>query len=141
MIPQDFRIYSRVAVSTPLNVSVLIETEGDVSFKGDEVLEIEIPGGHSNKTFDIVTVDDEVAGSWGLIRATVITGSGYQVSSTDFSDSVKVLDNDSLPTISITTDESSITEGETAEFELVASKLPTSNLYISEYLTILSFLL
>ena len=109
---------------------MLIETEGDVSFKGDEIRTIEIPGGHSNKTLDILTIDDEVAGSWGLIRATVISGTGYQVGP-EFSDAVKVLDNDSLPIISINTDESSITEGETAEFELVASKLPASNLYIS----------
>ncbi len=126
----NFRIYSRVAVSTPLNVSVLIETEGDVSFKGEEIRTIEFPGGHSNKTLDILTVNDEVAGSWGLIRATVISGTGYQVGP-EFSDAVKVLDDDSLPIISITTDESSITEGDTAEFELIVSKLPASNLYIS----------
>ena len=52
--PASFRIYSRTAVSTPLNVSVLIETEGDVLFNGDEIRTIEIPGGHSNKTLNIL---------------------------------------------------------------------------------------
>ena len=129
--PANFRVYSRNAVSTPINVNVLIETEGNVLFKGDEIRTIEIPGGHSNKTLDILTVDDEVAGSWGLIRATVITGNGYQVSSTDFSDSVKVLDNDSLPIVSISASESLITEGQTAEFELTSTAITVSDLFIS----------
>ena len=127
----NFRVYSRNAVSTPINVNVLIEAEGNVLFKGDEIRTIEIPGGHSNKTLDIVTVDDEVAGSWGLIRATVITGNGYQVSSRDFSDSVKVLDNDSLPVVSISASESTITEGQTAEFELTSTAITVSDLFIS----------
>ena len=131
----NFRIYSRVAVSTPLNVNVLIETEGNVLIRGDEIRTIEIPSGHNNKTLDIVTVNDQVAGSWGMIRATVITGTGYHVGS-DFTDSVKVLDNDSLPAILITTDEPAITEGQTAEFELTAPfTQAVSSLFISVKLT------
>ena len=132
--PAIFRVYSRVAVSTPLIVNVLIETEGNVLIRGDEIRTIEIPGGHTNKTLVISTINDQVAGSWGLIRATVITGTGYHVGS-DFTDSVKVLDNDLLPAIFIYADESSITEGQSAEFELIASPLAVSNLFISIKLT------
>ena len=92
---QIFEFIQESQYQHPLNVNVLIETEGNVLIRGDEIRTIEIPSGHNNKTLDIVTVNDQVAGSWGMIRATVITGTGYHVGS-DFTDSVKVLDNDLL---------------------------------------------
>ena len=92
----------------------------------------------SGRTFvplDLPTVDDEVCESNGNIEVTIeedtVGAKNYEVGSRD-DDDVDVEDNETcLPVITIVALDSSIVEGEDAEFRIEADPAPSSNLWIN----------
>ena len=65
-------------------------------------------------------VDDQIDENSGKITATVMPGASYLVSPINNSAVIYVNDNDDPPIMSISTSQTRISEGESAEFQLSA---------------------
>ncbi len=126
----EFTVTASPSPSAALPVSVTITQSGDFGAStGSRTVTIPTSG---SVTFAIATSDDSTDESDGSVTATVNTGSGYTVSSSQGAGTVAVSDNDVPPTpvVSISAG-NAVTEGGNVEFTVTASPRPTSNLPVS----------
>ena len=126
----EFTVTASPSPSADLPVSVTVSQSGDFGAStGSRTVTIPTSG---SVTFAIATSDDSTDESDGSVTATVNTGSGYTVSSSQGAGTVAVSDNDVPPTpvVSISAG-NAVTEGGNVEFTVTASPRPTSNLPVS----------
>ena len=106
------------APAADLSVNVSIEVTGDYGVTTESETVTVSPGG--SVTLTIATTDDSLDELDGSIAASLETGDGYTVSSTQGSATINVADNDlPKPVVSITGG-SDIAEGGDAEFTITA---------------------
>ncbi len=106
------------APSADLSVNVSIEVTGDYGVTTESETVTVSPGGSA--TLTIATTGDTLDELDGSITATLESGEGYTVSSTQGSATINVVDDDlPKPVVSITGG-SSVTEGAAAEFTITA---------------------
>ncbi len=106
------------APAADLSVNVSIEVTGDYGVTTESETVTVSPGG--SVTLTIATTDDSLDESDGSIAASLETGDGYAVSSTQGAATINVADNDlPKPVVSITGG-SDIAEGDDAEFTITA---------------------
>ena len=124
-----FTVTASPSPSADLPVSVTISQSGDFgATTGSRTVTIPTSG---SVTFTIATSDDSTDESDGSVTATVNSGSGYTVSSSQSSGTVAVSDNDVPPTpvVSISAG-NAVTEGGNVEFTVTASPRPTAALAV-----------
>ncbi len=115
-----FTITASPAPASPITVKVGVSQDGDFGASGAATVQVS----GASTTYTITTTDDADDEADGSVTATLQTGSGYTVSSSQGVASVAVSDND-VPEVSITAG-SGITEGGTASFTITASPAPAS---------------
>ena len=128
----EFTVTADPVPTADLVVNLAIEQQGDfiaTAAVGDKSVTI---GTSGSATYSITTIEDNEDEANGSITATVKMGTGYEVPQGSQSTATVVIqDNDeSDPVISITAG-SSITEGEDAEFTVMADPVPTADLAVN----------
>ena len=125
-----FTVTASPAPAADLDVSVTVSQSGDYgATTGQRTVTVSTGGIVS---FAVGTTDDSADETDGSVTATVDTGAGYTVSSTQGAATVSVSDNDDAPTPEISVSGGNgITEGGDAIFTVTASPAPASNLDVS----------
>ena len=115
-----FTITASPAPPSPITVKVGVSENGDFGASGSATVTV----GGASTTYTVTTINDNADEADGSVTATLQTGSGYTVSSSQGAATVAVADDD-VPEVSITAG-SGITEGGTASFTITASPAPAS---------------
>ena len=115
-----FTITASPAPSSPITVNVGVSETGDFGASGAATVQVS----GASTTYTIATTNDSADEADGSVTATLQTGSGYTVSSSQGAASVAVSDDD-VPEVSITAG-NGITEGGTATFTITANPAPSS---------------
>ena len=125
-----FTVTASPAPAANLDVSVTVSQGGDYgATTGQRTVTVSTGGVVS---FAVGTTDDSADETDGSVTATVDTGAGYTVSSSQGAATVAVSDNDDAPTPEISiAGGTGITEGGDAVFTVTASPAPTANLDVS----------
>ena len=118
-----FTLSSGCAPTANLDISVAVRETGGPFLTGTTPSTITIGKGSTSAQLILPTEDDAVVESDGQTAATIQSGTGYSVG-TPSSASVTVEDNE--PTVTITANDASVTEGEEVRFTLRAVPAPTS---------------
>ena len=131
----SFTITASPTPAAALDVSLTVSQSGDFgATTGAQTVTIPTGGSY---TLTVATSDDSADEADGSVTATLNTGSGYTVSSSNGAATVVISDNDdppaTKPEISIAAG-SDVTEGSTASFTLTAS--PTSQAALSVNVTV-----
>ena len=92
-------------------------------------LSVNIASLNSKTLFNLLTIDDEIYETDGVVAATILASPHYDVTPSYQTATVAILDNDH-PAISIN-GTGTILEGENAEFELLSTLAPLTNLRIN----------
>ena len=121
-----FTITADPAPHTDLDVAVEITQSGAFVSTGVRTVTIGTTG---TATLTVAATDDSTDEADGTITATVDTGTGYTVSSTDGAATVNVSDDD-IPEIAITAG-ADVTEGGNATFTITASPTPHAALDVT----------
>ena len=121
-----FTLTATPAPAADLDITVEVSQTGDHASTGSRA--VTIPAGGS-ATLTVATTDDNTDETDGTITATINTGAGYTVSTTDGAATIAVTDNDE-PEISITAG-ADIIEGGDATFTLTATPAPAADLDIT----------
>ncbi len=124
-----FTITANPAPASDLDVSVTVSQSGDFGAStGQRTVTIPTTG---SVTLNIATGDDSADESDGSVTATVNTGDGYTVSSSQGAGTVAVADNDlPTPVVSISAG-AGVAEGGDARFTITANPAPASDLDVS----------
>ena len=130
----SFTVSASPAPAANLDVKVTVTQSGDYgATTGQRTVTIPTSG---SVAFTVATTDDQADEADGSVTATVDTGSGYTVSSSQSAATVTVADNDDAPTPEISvTGGSGITEGGSASFTVSASPAPAANLDVKVTVT------
>ena len=125
-----FTVTASPAPASNLDVSVTVSQSGDYgAATGKRTVTVPTTG---SVTLTVGTTDDSADETDGSVTATVDTGGGYTVSSSQGAATVAVSDNDDAPTPVVSvTGGNGITEGGSAVFTVTASPAPSSNLDVS----------
>ena len=123
-----FQITSTPPLTDSKTINLQLKQVGDFMAETTIHPSVHIASLNSNTLYDISTIDDQTYETDGVVSVTILPSSDYVVTPTYQSASVRILDND-LPELSITSI-GPIVEGEDAEFELVSSLAPFTNLEI-----------
>ena len=115
-----FTITANPAPSSPITVNVGVSETGDFGASGSATVQVS----GASTTYTVTTTNDNADEPDGSVTATLQTGSGYTVSSSQGAATVAVSDDD-VPEVSITAG-SGITEGGTATFTITANPAPAS---------------
>ncbi len=127
----SFTLTANPAPASALSVSVTVTADGDYgAVTGSRTVTVPTGG---NATFTVGTTDDGNDEADGSVTATVNTGSGYTVSSSQGAATVSVADDD-VPVVSISGG-GGVTEGGDASFTLTANPAPASALSVSVTVT------
>ncbi len=118
-----FTITANPAPAADLDVTIEVSQSGDYAQAGSRTVTISTTG---SATFTVATTNDSADEPDGSVTATIDTGTGYTVSSTDGAATVAVADDD-VPEISIAAG-SGITEGSAATFTVTATPAPAADL-------------
>ncbi len=123
----SFTITASPAPAADLDVTVTVSQSGDYgAATGARTVTIPATG---SATLTVRTTDDGADEADGSVTATVNSGSGYTVSSTNGAATVSVADDD-VPEISISAG-GGITEGGTASFTITARPAPAADLDVT----------
>ena len=128
--PAGFTLTAAPAPAADLSVSVTVAQSGD--FADAPVLgarTVTIAAGAASASFTVATVDDAADEPDGAVTATLVTGTGYTVSSSEGAATVAVSDDDT-PVVSIAAGDA-VTEGTPAGFTLTAAPAPAADLGVS----------
>ncbi len=125
-----FTITADPAPHTALSVAVKITQTGAFTSTGTQTVTIPTSGTY---TLTVATGDDSTDEPDGTVTATINTGAGYTVSSTQNTATVAVADND-VPEISITAS-ADVTEGDDATFTITADPAPSAALDVTVKIT------
>ena len=109
-----------------LDVTIEVTQSGDYASTGSRTVTISTTG---SATFTVATTNDGADEPDGSVTATVDTGTGYTVSTSNGAATVAVADDD-VPEISIAAG-SGVTEGGAATFTITASPPPTADLDVT----------
>ncbi len=130
----SFTVTASPAPASSLDVSVTVSQSGDYgAATGQRTVTIPTAG---SATFTVGTTDDGADEADGSVMATVNSGSGYTVSSSQGAATVSVADDDdpppplTTPEVSVTAG-GGITEGGDASFTVTASPAPAADLDVS----------
>ncbi len=129
----SFTLTANPVPAAGLDVSVTITQSGDYgAATGARTVTIPATG---TATFTVTTSDDTTDETDGSVTATIDTGTGYTVSSTQGAATVAVSDDDdpapsNTPVISVVAG-SAVTEGANANYTITASPAPTAPLTVS----------
>ncbi len=125
----SFTVTAAPSPAAGLDVTVSVSQSGDYgATTGSRTVTIPASG---SETFTVATADDSADEADGSVTATVGSGSGYTVSSTQGAATVAVSDDDDpLPVVSIVGG-SAVTEGGNASFTLTASPAPAAPLTVN----------
>ncbi len=122
-----FTITANPAPAANLDVSVTVSQSGDYgAATGSRTVTIPTAG---SVTLTVGTTNDGADEADGAVTATVNSGSGYTVSSSQGAATVSVADDD-VPEVSISAG-SGVTEGGDATFTITASPTPSASLDVS----------
>ena len=106
---------------------------GDNLYSGSEIRFVSLSRYRSYDYLRISTIDDNIDEVDGEITVEILPGTGYEVSSTFASNTYTVYDDDEVNHISIQPLDSTITEGQYAQFELRSAVIQehTGNVYFN----------
>ena len=122
-----FSVTAAPAPAAELTVNVSVSQNGDHgATTGTQTVTIPTSGAY---TLTVATTDDSTDEADGTITATIDTGTGYTISTTDSDATVAVTDDD-VPEVSITAG-TDITEGTDATFTVTASPTPHAALDVT----------
>ena len=125
----SFTVTASPAPAAGLPVTLVVSSSGSYGVASG-IQTVTVPFGGS-KTISVATSDDQVEEDDGFVAAALLTGSGYQISSTHRIFRVIVADDDDvLPEISIASD-GDVTEGASASFTVTATPFPQADLDVS----------
>ena len=124
----QFTLRASHAPSSNLTVNVSVTQSGSF-ISGTAPTSVRIASGRKTATLTVRTSDDSVDELHGSVTAQVLNGTGYTVGTSSASASVIVNDNDPIK-VTISRNQSSITEGQNATFTLTATTAPSSNLSV-----------
>ena len=127
-----FTVTASPAPTSPLTVNLTVSQSGNFgAATGTDTVTIPTTG---SATFTVSTTNDSTDEPDGSVTATLSTGTGYTVSSTNNAATVAVSDDDdpppAPPTISIAAG-SGVTEGGSATFTVTATPAPTTALTVN----------
>ena len=114
-----FTISSTQTPSENLEIALDIDTTGNF-IDSDVVDSIVLAAGSDSIELHIPTTDNEEFEQNGNITVSILTGAGYQVDHSDSTATLVVFDNDKLAGISIQSLASSVIEGQSVRFRVVA---------------------
>ncbi len=128
-----FTLTASPAPAANLDVSVTVSQSGNYgATTGQRTVTIPTTG---SVTLTVGTTDDQTDEPNGSVTATVNTGSGYTVSSTQAAGTVTVADDDDPPVVVVPvvtiSGGNGVTEGGSATFTLTATPAPAANLSVS----------
>ena len=123
-----FTLTASAAPSSNLTVSVSVTQSGSF-ISGTAPTSVRIASGRKTATLTVRTSNDSVDEPHGSVTAQVRSGTGYAVGTSASSASVVVNDNDPIK-VTISRNQASITEGQSATFTLTATTAPSSNLSV-----------
>ena len=131
-----FTFSASPAPHAPLSVSVAVSQSGDYGVTtGSQTVSVPTSG---SATLTVATSDDSADEADGSVTATVDTGTGYTVSSSNGAASVAIADDDdatpATPVVSIAGG-SPIMEGGSASFTVTANPAPSSALSVNVSVT------
>ena len=115
-----FTIISQLTNASPLNVDIILDQGVNDFIDGSLERTVTFQPSSVGTQLVVDLVDDQIDENSGKITATVMPGASYLVSPINNSAVIYVNDNDDPPVMSISTSQTSITEGESAEFQLSA---------------------
>ena len=133
-----FTVTASTATSSPLTLNVEV-TESGAFIDGTPATSVTIPANGTTASFTVQTDDDSVDESDGSVTASIQAPTGYDLGSPS-SVTVPVTDNDgstssSDPEVTISSSQTSVTEGQSIRFTVTADTAPSSNLTVSVQLT------
>ena len=138
--PAEFTITSNKAAPTDLTVKTYQSQNGGfATWTGAGT--VTIPEGSTSARVGITTVDDSRDEANGSVTMSLNSGSGYSVGLPS-SASVTVYDNDDTtttpttptkPVLTLSRDQSSVTEGQPAEFTITSNKAAPTDLTVKTY--------
>ncbi len=118
-----FTITASFAPEDPITVKVGVSQGGDFGVStGTKTVTVS----GTSTTYTVTTTDDSADEPDGSVTATLQSGSGYTVSSSNGAASVSVADDDLPPPVASITGGNGITEGGTASFTITVNPAPTS---------------
>ncbi len=127
-------IFADPVPQSDLSVSVTVTEEGDVlnnPRSGNHTLTIR--ANQAGPTAQELDIDnDQVDEPTGMVKLQVNSGQGYTVSPTMSSATMRVIDNDGGPTVSIAAASAKVTEGDNIEINLTRGTEGTERLFHSE---------
>ena len=126
----DFKIDISPISENTFEVGLLVE-DGDSDFLASNQLRTTtIVSYTQEKLISIQTQNDESIEADGIITVQVQPSVNYLVNSSSGSANIAVIDNDTLPSISISTSDTSIDEGQVATFALTSSEVLTDEILV-----------
>ena len=117
----QFQLFSPTELTENITVNVDIANVGSY-LTSSNLQQVIMEHGENSTVFDIYTVNDSLDEANGSVSVTIQSGTGYEVSTTQSSASINILDNEVPPVISIRGGDN-IEEGNDAEFIITASHL------------------
>ena len=121
-----FTVTATPAPAADLDVTIDVSQSGDFAQTGSRTVTISTTG---SATFTVATTNDSADEPDGSVTATIDTGTGYTVSTSNGAATVAVADDD-VPEISIAAG-AGVTEGSTATFTVTATPAPAADLDVT----------
>ena len=115
-----FTIISQLTNTSPLNVDIILDQGVNDFIDGSLERTVTFQPSSVGTQLVVDLIDDQIDENSGKITATVMPGASYLVSPINNSAVIYVNDNDDPPIMSISTSQTSISEGESAEFQVSA---------------------
>ena len=107
----------------------ITETGATTGYYGSHTPQkVTLSAGNTSDTISITLPDNANTDAHGQLTISIVRGDGYEVHATNHTKLVKLLDDESLPSVSITAVGSAIDEGQDAKFELTATGTLTNSL-------------
>ena len=128
-----FTLTASPAPTASITVNVAVTQSGDFATSGQAGTRTVTMGPSGTATLTVATDDDGTDETNGAITATVQTGTGYTVHTTQNAATVAV-DDDDVPVVRVTGG-TGVTEGGTAAFTLTASPAPAAAITVNVAIT------
>ena len=115
--PAIFRITASYIVTKQTTINFELTEIGDFLLP-NQGNTINLEQGNYSKIKEIATIPDDIFEAHGSVQMKILPGDDYQVSSTSYSISIPILDNDTPTGISVAPISRNIDEGEKAQFQI-----------------------
>ena len=107
----------------------ITETGATTGYYGSHTPQkVTLSAGNTSDTITITLPDNADTDAHGELTISIVRGDGYEVHATNHTKLVKLLDDESLPEVSVTAVGPAIDEGQDAKFELTATGTLTNSL-------------